>query len=264
MSDPNWNETGSAYGGEGWRVDMVRRYPAPTGEPRRAKVVFVSWKGTTAINAIHTHVRIEPGENPVWDGKEWRRFHDDPERAPDEPSASFVSEARAIRWAVRTMEKNYPATAWLAIWPEDVDPSSVLPDPAEDAAIEPCATCRQPIGEHGNEERVSCEDRANGGLGLVGEAPEPGIECRTLVDGGHVSGSVGDEIMTLHDMHPSNVIHLPTVRALIVERGGALVHLAQVAREYGVTVMLVPDAVERFPRGTWLDIDPSAGTVTEG
>lgn len=207
-------------------------------------------------------VRLEPKRNPVWDGECWHEFSDDPDRNPDEAHARFVSADRALRWAVRTLEKSYPSPLWSPIWPEGTDPGVVLPDAAEDAAIEPCLTCGVAVGEHSNEERASCEDIAADGLGLVGDAPEPGVECKTLVDCGAVSGSVGGEVLVLHDMHPSNVTLLPMCKALVVERGGALVHLAQVAREYGVTVMLVPDASSRFQDGTWLDIDPVAGTVT--
>ena len=142
------------------------------------------------------------------------------------------------------------------------DPASVTDDPAEDAAVMPCPVCGFAVGEHSSDDDESCRKR--------GEASEEGFfelaeSCRTLVDAGPVTGVVGEDVLVLEDMHPDNVALLAGRRALLVERGGAAAHLAQVAREMGtLTVMLVPGAVTRFPRGTLVVIDPEMCTVEPG
>lgn len=258
--EPDWSDSGIRYEAEGWRPDMPRRYPPPSGEGRPVRVSFFSWVGT-APGAKHTRARIELRPVPVWTGEEWALFRDDPEK-DETVEEAFVREDRAHRFAVRTVEQRFPAPAWAAEWPEGFDPASVQPDADEDAAVVACECCKRAVGEHDADNLASCKDILAGGPGTVGEAA---VEVRCLVDAGPVSGSVGDEICVLHDMHPSNVALLFGCRALLVENGGATVHLAQVARERGVTVLLVPDAVTKYPRGTWLDVAPGPpATVAEG
>lgn len=259
--EPDWSDSGIRYSAEGWRADMPRRYPSPTGEGRPVRVSFFSWVGT-ALGAKHTRARVDSRPCPVWTGEEWALFRDDPERDEESVEEAFVLEARAHRFAVRTVERRFPAPAWSAQWPEDFDPASVQPDADEDAAVVACKCCGKAVGEHESNYLASCKDILAGGPGTVGE---PAVEVRCLVDAGPVSGSVGDEVCVLHDMHPSNVVLLFGCRALLVENGGAAVHLAQVARERGVTVLLVPDALVKYPRGTWVNVSPGPpASVNEG
>lgn len=260
-----------------WTPGMTRYYPTPAGEKRPVKVAFVTWVGVV-LDAVHTHVSITVRKNPVWAGDHWVELMEDPEAALDSDaqlSQGFVDPARALRWAVRTLERRFPVSEWQHVWPgreyddDDEplpltwDPASVLPDPAEDAAVAPCELCKYAVGEHTPEQAETCkmylnDESASAGV-LVPSAPN---ECRTLVDAGPVTGTVGDnDVLVLADMHPSQVNLLARASALIVERGGATAHLATVAREMGVTVMLVPDAIVRYPKGTGVDIDPAAGTV---
>lgn len=49
--------------------------------------------------------------------------------------------------------------------------------------------------------------------------------------------------------------------AAILVRGSALIHLANVAREGGKTVVVDPDALRKYPPGTVLDINPGRGRI---
>lgn len=260
MSPPDWDSNNTSYGGNGWRDDMPRRYPSPDGRKRDVTIALINYEGF-APGAQHTHVDLTPGHNPVWDGESWATFSDDPEKTPKGMHATFVSRDRALRWIVRMLEKHYPADQWQAAWPCYMEePPVIADDAAEDAAVQPCECCGAPVGEHDREELASCNDIIAGGAGTVGEAAQPD-EVRTLVDCGAVSGFVGDEIAVLYDMHPRNVVLLGGKRAIVVPCGGAANHLAQVAREMGITVMLAANATDRYKDGDWLDIDPAAGTV---
>jgi hypothetical protein len=80
---------------------------------------------------------------------------------------------------------------------------------------------------------------------------------------GPITGTVGAEILALEDMHPSNVERLhASVRALVVARGGATVHLAQVASERGIAVALVENAHLLYPEGTLLTLVCDDATIT--
>lgn len=253
---PNWKSNRSISGGTGYRDDMVRFYPTPTGEACPVRVEIMSWVGV-AVGASHEHVSIKPAVNPVWDQRQraWVSFWDDPQRDDPEPRhARLVGGARALRWAVRTVEAHFPAPEWAVKWPVGVDPSTVLPDAAEDAAVAECHFCGLPQSEHDQERRADCDRYA------AMEAASSGY--RTIVNAGAVFGVVGREVLVLSDMHPSHVALLAQCKALLVEVGGATAHLAQVATEMGVTVMLVPDAVTRFPTGTSVYINPDHGEVT--
>jgi len=259
-----------------WVPGMTRYYPTPEGKKRPIKIEFVSWAGF-APGAVHTHVSITPEKNPVWADDHWVELREDPEEARDRDlqlNQGFVNPARALRWAVRTLEQKFPESEWQHDWPGQEwddddnplprrwDPANVQPDPAEDAAVAPCELCKFAVGEHTPEQAESCRKYLSIEPARVSMFVPPKPVCKTLVDAGSVTGTVGDDVLVLTDMHPSQVELLSRARALIVERGGATAHLATVAREMGVTVMLVPDAVTRYPEGTNVDIDPVSGTVT--
>jgi pyruvate,water dikinase len=56
---------------------------------------------------------------------------------------------------------------------------------------------------------------------------------------------------------------LPHLGGLIAETGSILSHLAILAREFGVpTVVGVPEALRKYPHGTVVLVDGSAGEIT--
>lgn len=73
--------------------------------------------------------------------------------------------------------------------------------------------------------------------------------------------SPGD-VLVVRDLQPGLAAWLPGLAGLVAESGGALSHLAILAREYGVpTVVAVHEALTRFPEGTRLLVDGATGEV---
>jgi phosphohistidine swiveling domain-containing protein len=79
--------------------------------------------------------------------------------------------------------------------------------------------------------------------------------------GKSLSGVVGEEILILRDLHPDHLSEVLAAKAVITEIGGALAHLSLVARESGIPILLVPDAITKFPPGTYLQINPQNGSI---
>lgn len=261
LSAPDWNSGYSRSGGKGWTADMVRQYPSPNGDKQEVHISFMTYVGV-APGAVHWHVAIAPRKNPVWDGECWASFGDDPEEKPRDEFTSFVKRDRAIRWARRMLNEKFPAEHWEHRW-EEADPNELSEDPAEEAAVQSCACCQAPVGEHTEEERDECAKILRSVRNVPPITPTGALrpligtsDCRVLVDPGNgaITGKVGSNIIVLADMNPSYVGLLPGAKALIVERGGALVHLAQVARELGVAVVLQSDATSRFSDGMTLTV----------
>ncbi|APU88935.1 hypothetical protein Rctr197k_130 [Virus Rctr197k] len=87
-------------------------------------------------------------------------------------------------------------------------------------------------------------------------------ECAVLVTGPELEGVVGEDIVVMPDLHPSRIDQLILARAVITEKGGALAHLAVVALERSITILRVPDATIRYPKGMRLKIAPSEGKIS--
>lgn len=85
--------------------------------------------------------------------------------------------------------------------------------------------------------------------------------CGVVVDGGPVSGTIGKEIVVLPDLRPDFLEAMVHAKAVITETGGKLAHLAQVALEKSITILLVPDAISRFPEGTSVSLEPATGFI---
>jgi phosphohistidine swiveling domain-containing protein len=92
----------------------------------------------------------------------------------------------------------------------------------------------------------------------------------TGASAGHAQGPVfgGDgtprrgDVLVVSTLDPDLATLLPRIGALVSETGSVLSHLAIMAREYGVpTVVGVPDAVTRFPAGSWISVDGNSGEV---
>jgi len=100
-------------------------------------------------------------------------------------------------------------------------------------------------------------------LATMGEMQEmfAQCECTILVAGPEVEGVVGQGIVVLPDLHPDHLPRLTGARAVITEAGGALAHLAQVALERNLPIVVVPDARARFPAGARVRVDATEGRV---
>jgi pyruvate,water dikinase len=76
------------------------------------------------------------------------------------------------------------------------------------------------------------------------------------------SPSAEGEVLVVRTLDPQLAPGLPGLAGLVAETGGALSHLAILAREQGVPVVVgVAGAVERFPPGTRLLVDGTTGEV---
>jgi pyruvate,water dikinase len=63
-------------------------------------------------------------------------------------------------------------------------------------------------------------------------------------------------------LDPELAVHLPRLAGLIAETGSPLSHLAILARELSVPVVVgVPGATERFPAGTGVEVDGTSGEI---
>jgi len=84
------------------------------------------------------------------------------------------------------------------------------------------------------------------------------------VRGAHEEGSTGPEVLVVRTLDPALAPALPGLAGLVSETGGALSHLAILAREQHVPAVVgVTDAVRRFPPGTLLLVDGDVGDVVE-
>jgi phosphohistidine swiveling domain-containing protein len=88
------------------------------------------------------------------------------------------------------------------------------------------------------------------------------FECAVIVGGEEVTGVVGREIVVLPDLRPERLEKLLGARAIITEAGGKMAHLAQIALERSIPIVLVPDACARYPEGARLTVSSAEGKVT--
>jgi phosphohistidine swiveling domain-containing protein len=87
------------------------------------------------------------------------------------------------------------------------------------------------------------------------------FEAGVVVDAGPVAGVVGKEVLVLPDLNSAHLPSMLKARGVITERGGRAAHLAQVATERGLTIMLVTDAVTRYPDGLRVELEPNEGRI---
>lgn len=99
--------------------------------------------------------------------------------------------------------------------------------------------------------------------GQYREMPVPAHEysATVLAPGEDVTGFVGMDVIVLPNMSPDHSDRVIAAKAVITERGGALVHLAIVAREAGVPMVLVQNAMTLFRPGTMVRVSTKNGSV---
>ncbi|WP_244221485.1 PEP/pyruvate-binding domain-containing protein [Streptomyces nigra] len=74
-----------------------------------------------------------------------------------------------------------------------------------------------------------------------------------------------DAVLVVRTLDPALAPLLPGLTGLVAQTGSALSHLAVLAREFGIpTVVGVTDAVRRFPPGSRIVVDGTAGDVRLG
>lgn len=74
-------------------------------------------------------------------------------------------------------------------------------------------------------------------------------------------GTVGKEILVIPSLSPDYFERAIRSRGIITEAGGAMAHLAQVAGEYGIPILLVENARKRFPEGLRVILDTNRGCI---
>jgi phosphohistidine swiveling domain-containing protein len=87
------------------------------------------------------------------------------------------------------------------------------------------------------------------------------FSCGVIVTGDDVYGVAGEDIIILPNLAPEHAEKLLGAKGVITEAGGQLAHLAQVALERSIPIMLVPDARTKYPPGTYMSLHPSEGCV---
>jgi pyruvate,water dikinase len=70
-------------------------------------------------------------------------------------------------------------------------------------------------------------------------------------------------VLVVRTLDPNLAPVLPHLGGLIAETGSILSHLAILAREFGVpTVVGVPEALRKYPHGTVVLVDGTAGEIS--
>lgn len=87
------------------------------------------------------------------------------------------------------------------------------------------------------------------------------FDCAVLVPGEEVIGTIGEDILVLPNLDPKYVTKLGGARAIITQAGGALAHLAQVALERNVPIVLVEDALTRYLPGQQVRVCTDSGRI---
>ena len=89
------------------------------------------------------------------------------------------------------------------------------------------------------------------------------FECVVITDAGcdRLIGVVGETIVVLPDLHPDRLEKVINSLGVITEAGGQLAHLAQVAMERHIPIMLVPDATRILRKGMKVTMYPKDGRI---
>jgi rifampicin phosphotransferase len=95
----------------------------------------------------------------------------------------------------------------------------------------------------------------------IGTSPHRGRAC-VAADPGEALTRLepGDVLITSITTPACNAL-LPLVGAIVTEQGGMLSHPAIVARELGIVAVVGAPGVLDIPDGSWVEVDPHAGTV---
>lgn len=88
-------------------------------------------------------------------------------------------------------------------------------------------------------------------------------QCTVIVRGAVdiTPGEVGKNILVVSSLDPKYLSQAMLSRAIITEAGGAMAHLAQVANENGLPIVLVAGATKKFTDGMRVTIDTATGRV---
>ncbi|WP_051947698.1 PEP/pyruvate-binding domain-containing protein [Streptomyces scabiei] len=110
---------------------------------------------------------------------------------------------------------------------------------------------------------VVVAERTAGRSGDGGRGVSGGRGIGTVWDGDGTGPP--DALLVVRTLDPALAPLLPRLTGLVAQTGSPLSHLAVLAREFGVPVVVgVDDAVRRFPPGTRLMVDGTSGDVRPG
>lgn len=106
------------------------------------------------------------------------------------------------------------------------------------------------------------EVRVGSGEGQIGGRGAGGGRGSGAVHGGEGMPDAG-AVLVVRTLDPALATVLPQLGGLVSETGSVLSHLAVLAREFNVPVVVgVPDAVRRFPPGSEVLVDGTSGEVS--
>nr|WBO77322.1 PEP-utilizing enzyme [Streptomyces sp. SBE_14.2] len=171
-------------------------------------------------------------------------------------------QVRLVREAARRVGTN-PARVGLMRWPELADAlhghglPADLADRTAPAATPPLPDSFRLAGGG----VVVAEGFGGRGNGMRGVSA--GRAVGTAWDG--LAPRPPDPVLVVRSLDPGLAPLLPGLTGLVAQTGSPLSHLAVLAREFRLPAVVgVADAVERFPAGTRLTVDGTAGDVRLG
>lgn len=163
-----------------------------------------------------------------------------------------VPRAPFVNWALGRTSLKHLVPPWKTVAPSGMKMCGDNPyhtDWTLGAGLKPESAYLAPISEAAYHEAFELQERLGN------------FQCAVLVDAGPVEGKIGGEIIVLPNLDPIHLEKLYQARGIITQAGGRLAHLAQVALERGVTILLVPDAIDRFPDGQAVTLNPAEGKI---
>jgi rifampicin phosphotransferase len=81
--------------------------------------------------------------------------------------------------------------------------------------------------------------------------------CRVL----RIEDFSGEECIIVKAMNPDYTILLPSIQLIITEKGSPIAHLAIIAREYGVPVVLVQGITNKLAQKGKISINQKEGGI---
>lgn len=152
-------------------------------------------------------------------------------------------------------------------WPEFMTALEGGPLPADVRERQPLpATAPLPDAFRVAENGTVVAERSAGPAGPAGDGGRG-------VSGGRAAGTVwdgtgtppADAVLVVRTLDPALAPLLPGLTGLVAQTGSPLSHLAVLAREFGLPVVVgATNAVNRFPPGTRLTVDGTTGDVRTG
>lgn len=156
------------------------------------------------------------------------------------------------------------ARVGLLRWPEFMTALEGGPLPVDVRERQPLpASAPLPDAFRVAEDGTVVAERSAALVGIGGRGVSGGRAAGTVWDG--TGTPPADAVLVVRTLDPALAPLLPGLTGLVAQTGSPLSHLAVLAREFGLPVVVgAADAVHRFPPGTRLTVDGTTGGVRTG